>query len=247
MAKDLLIFADGDVGVSVVSWLAKNHHLDIGLIFTVAENEISKICIDLGIETAVFSSDEKAIAEITERNISPKLGFLVWWPNIVTAKIISITDSGLINTHPSLLPYARGKNYNFWTLVERSPFGVSMHYVEEGIDCGDIVAQRKIEYNWEDTGGTLFKKAKTAMIELFSENFERLRDMDFVPIEQNISEGTFHFGKEMDVKSQIFLDDEYSARNLLNLLRARTMEGFPACYFYEDDRKYEVRIAVKKL
>ena len=247
MTKNLLIFADGDVGVSIVFWLAKNHHADIAMIFTIAENEISKICINLGIETAVFSSDEKTLEEITERNISPKLGFLVWWPKIVTAKIISMTDFGFINTHPSLLPYARGKNYNFWTLVECSPFGVSMHCVEEGIDCGDIVAQRKIEYNWEDTGGTLFRKAKTAMLELFSENFERLRDLDFMPIKQNISEGTFHFGKEMDIASQVFLEQEYSARRLLNLLRARTMEGFPACYFHEDGQKYEVRIAVKKL
>ena len=247
MAKNLLIFADGDVGVSVVSWLAKYHHEDIALIFTTAENEISNICINLEIKTAVFLNDEKAIAEIAERNISPKLGFLIWWPTILTAKVISMTDFGFINTHPSLLPYARGKNYNFWTLVERSPFGVSMHCVEEGIDCGDIVAQKKIEYNWEDTGGSLFRKAETAMIDLFKENFERMRDLNFFPIKQNISDGSFHFGKEMDISSQIFLEQEYSARQLLNLLRARTMKGFPACYFYEDDQKYEVRIAVKKL
>ena len=247
MAKKLLIFADGDVGIAIVSWLAKYHHNNIALIFTISDNEISKICKNFGIETVIFSCFEKVIAEISERKISPELGFLVWWPKILTKEIISIADFGFINTHPSLLPYARGKNYNFWTLVECSPFGVSMHFVEEGIDCGDIVAQRRIKYNWEDNGGSLFNKAKKEMIELFKENFERLRDKNFTAVKQNLPNGTFHFSKEMDIASQIFLDQNYSARHLLNLLRARTMESFPACYFYDDGDKYEVRITINKL
>ena len=247
MQKKILIFADGDVGVTIVSWLAKNHYNDIALIFTISDNEISKICKNFGIGTAIFLCAEKVIAEISERKISPELGFLVWWPKILTAETISITNFGFINTHPSFLPYARGKNYNFWTLVERSPFGVSMHFVEEGIDCGDIVAQRRIEYNWEDNGGSLFNKAKNEMVELFKENFERLRDKNFTAIKQNLPNGTFHYSREMDITSQIFLDQNYSARRLLNLLRARTMDSFPGCYFYDDGDKYEVRITINKL
>lgn len=247
MGKDLIIFADGDVGIELTSWLVKHHYSDLALIFTTEENEISKICIDCGIKTSVFVTEKEAISEIYARNISPELGFLVWWPKIVSAEILSIAGSGFINTHPSLLPYARGKNYNFWTLVECSPFGVSMHFVEEGIDCGDIVAQKEIKYSWEDNGGSLFRAAKKAMIDLFKENFGRLTDLNFNAERQNLSEGTFHFGKEMDVASQILLDQEYTGRQLLNLLRARTMEGFPACYFYDNADKYEVKIVIKKI
>jgi len=247
MKNDLIIFSDGHVGSELVSWLAVQHSDDVALIFTVEENGISKICRDAGIETEVFSTEQNAISIIKSRKIYPKLGFLVWWPKILTAEILLIASSGFINTHPSLLPYARGKNYNFWTLVECSPFGVSMHFVEEGIDCGDIVAQKEIQYSWEDSGGSLFEKAKKAMIELFKDNFERLKDLNFNAEKQNLSEGSFHFGKEMDLASQVFLDQQYTARQLLNLLRARTMESYPACYFYENTDKYEVQIVIKKV
>ena len=148
MAKKLLIFADGDVGIAIVSWLAKYHHNNIALIFTISDNEISKICKNFGIETVIFSCFEKVIAEISERKISPELGFLVWWPKILTKEIISIADFGFINTHPSLLPYARGKNYNFWTLVNDEPFGISCHFIDKKIDSRSLIMQKKIAKDW---------------------------------------------------------------------------------------------------
>jgi methionyl-tRNA formyltransferase len=247
MTKNLIIFADGHVGSEIVSWLAAQYSDDIALIFTVEENRISKICKVKKIETEVFSTEKNAISMIKSKKIDPEIGFLVWWPKILTPEILSIASSGFINTHPSLLPYARGKNYNFWTLVESTPFGVSMHFVEEGIDCGDIVAQKEVQYSWEDNGGSLFVKAKKAMIELFKDNFKRLKGLNFKAEKQNLSKGSFHYGREMDIASEIFLDQQYTSRQLLNLLRARTMEGYPACYFYDNTDKYEVKVVIKKV
>ncbi|MCS6820651.1 MAG: hypothetical protein NZ551_02175, partial [Microscillaceae bacterium] len=66
-------------------------------------------------------------------------------------------------------------------------------------------------------------------------------------IPQVKSEGSFHWGKELEQASQIDLDATYTARNLLNLLRARTFEGYPSCYFIENGEKYEVRINIKRV
>jgi len=153
---------------------------------------------------------------------------------------------GFINTHSSLLPYNRGKHYNFWALVEQCPFGVSLHMVEEGIDCGAIVAQKRIEYTWEDTGKTLYSKAILGMNELFIESYSYLRDMNFDTKVQDLSKGSFHLSSELKDASLISLDTHTTPRDLLNLLRARTFDGHPACSFFDQGVEYEVTVQIKK-
>lgn len=75
----------------------------------------------------------------------------------------------ILNTHPSLLPYCRGKDPNFWAIVESVPFGVTLHHVNAAIDAGEIAFQKEIPVSWSDTGGTLYHKALTEMVELFAE------------------------------------------------------------------------------
>jgi methionyl-tRNA formyltransferase len=172
---------------------------------------------------------------------------LAWWPYIVREAILSLPKKMILNFHPSFLPYNKGKNYNFWTIIEDTPYGVTIHAVDKSIDGGDIIFQRNIEKSWEDTGKTLFEKAQLAMIDLFIESYPKIIASDYVEKKQNYKEGTFHKAKELEPASQIFLDTEYKAKDLLNLLRARTFPPYPACYFFSDEQKYEVRIDIRKV
>lgn len=86
------------------------------------------------------------------------LGILAWWPNIISPRLFALPKVGFVNTHPSYLPHNRGRNPNFWSIVEERPFGVSLHFVEQAVDAGRILAQRQIDYGWEDTGETIYKK-----------------------------------------------------------------------------------------
>lgn len=154
--------------------------------------------------------------------------------------------NGFINTHPSLLPYNRGKHYNFWTLVEQVPFGVTLHAVTPRVDDGDIVAQSPIPYDWTDTGETLYRKAREAMVELFIRAYPSIRRGQFHREPQNDQLASFHHSSEMDRESRLELDRQYTARQLLNLLRARTFAGHPACWFEDQGERYEVRIDIKR-
>ena len=44
----------------------------------------------------------------------------------------------ILNIHPSLLPFGRGKYGYFWSIINSEPFGVTIHLVDEGIDSGKI-------------------------------------------------------------------------------------------------------------
>jgi len=154
---------------------------------------------------------------------------------------------GFINTHPSLLPHNRGKHYNFWALVEQAPFGVTLHCVDSGVDTGPIVAQSTLAYDWCDTGETLYNKAKTAMVELFCKTYPILRTEQYDTKPQNAGMGSFHRASELESASQIDLDALYRARDLLNLLRARTFQGYPGCWFEEAGNCYEISVKIRKV
>ena len=58
--------------------------------------------------------------------------------------------------------------------------------------------------------------------------------------------GSFHLADELEPASEIVLDKKYEGRHLLNLLRARTFDNHPSCYFEENGQIYEVRVSINK-
>jgi len=240
-----IIFADGFVGLEICDWLFKYYHDDIGLVVVVNENGIKKLATEADIPVVVSKDEVKLFSTIEDYDFD--WGLLIWWPKIISDLLINSTINGFINTHPSFLPYNRGKHFNFWTLVEQSPFGVSLHMVEKGIDSGDIVAQSPILYDWEDTGETLYRRSMDEMIVLFKETYPSLRNKKLQNIKQDLSIGSFHYANEIDAASCIDINKTYLARDLLNLIRARTFKSHPACYFIEDDgEEFEVRIEIMR-
>jgi methionyl-tRNA formyltransferase len=243
----VLIFADAVVGETCLDWLIESYKDDIGLVVTRAANGISEHAKDAGLSTCVFNDTDQLLRVIEERDLAFDLGLLIWWPYILRQPLISLPSRGFINTHPSLLPYNRGKHFSFWAIVEQCPFGVTLHRVDAGIDTGDIVAQSTIDFGWEDTGETLLLKAQNAMIALFKEQYPFLRTGEIKSFSQVIGTGSFHQGSEIDRVTRIFLDKPYVARDLLNLLRAKTFEGLPGCRFEENGVTYDVTIKIKEV
>ncbi|MBR1174212.1 hypothetical protein JQ617_09620 [Bradyrhizobium sp. KB893862 SZCCT0404] len=242
----LLLFADGHVGSELALWLIGHYRSDIALVVTTTDNGLAASARNAQLRTLVFESSDQVSRFAASEGLSFDLGLLAWWPKLIRPPLLSLPRRGFINTHPSLLPYGRGKHYNFWSIVDRVPFGVSLHMVNEGVDCGDIVAQLEIPYGWEDTGGSLYRKATDAMLMLVQETYPRLRRLDFETRQQNLATGTFHRGSELEPASSLVLDQTCEVRDLLNRIRARTFPGYPACTFTDGDDVYEVRIDIKR-
>lgn len=243
--KDVLLLADGAVGAACVDWLLATHRADIGLVVTTADNAISAAARTAGVATAIFENSEQLATLAGKLGLVPGLGLLLWWPRIIKAPLIGLPKHGFVNTHPSLLPYNRGKHYNFWAIVEQAPFGVTLHLVDEGVDTGPILAQTALDQGWEDTGETLYSRARAAMIDLVKATYPALREGRITPRPQDASEGSFHKASELEPASRIVLDAPTTARDLLNRLRARTFPGYPGCRFEEDGRTYEVTVSIK--
>ena len=86
---------------------------------------------------------------------------------ILKKDIISFPEWGVINLHISYLPWNRGADPNFWSNVEGTPKGVTIHYIDVGVDTGDIIAQKIVVFSDNDTLSTSYAKLHEEIQNLF--------------------------------------------------------------------------------
>ncbi len=103
--------------------------------------------------------DEKIIEKIKE--INPDLIVVVAYGKILPKEIIDIPKYGIINVHSSLLPKYRGASPIHSAILNGdTKSGVSIMYIEEGLDSGGVILQESCDILENDTLGTLHDKLK---------------------------------------------------------------------------------------
>lgn len=90
--------------------------------------------------------------------------------NIIKKDLLEIPKIGVLNRHNALLPKNRGRLTPFWVVYnQEKETGVSIHFVEEGIDSGDIIVQKPFPVSKKDSFNSIVRKnykiASKAMIE----------------------------------------------------------------------------------
>lgn len=171
----------------------------------------------------------------------PDLILSVLFDYILRPEILQIPKLGAVNLHPSFLPYHRGNWPNVWSILEGTPAGVTLHYMDEGIDTGDIVAQRRVEILATDTGKTLYERLEAAGLELFRIAWPWIRSGE-APRAGQDGAGCVH--RRADTRSLDRIDprQSYRAIDLINLLRARTFPPYSGAYIEENGRKIFLRL-----
>ncbi len=83
------------------------------------------------------------------------------YDQILRENILAIPPRGTLNCHAGALPYYRGRNPLTWALINgETEFGITVHWVDLGIDTGDIVRQIKVPISPSDTYATLLEAAE---------------------------------------------------------------------------------------
>lgn len=246
----IALFAACEVGYEIVKFFHETNEEFSCLVLDAKDKEnINKNILDIAKNKEIIYSDhlykKQSLDALQQMHLD--LIILAWWPYIIKENIIKIPKLGCLNFHPSFLPFNRGKHPNFWSLVEDVPYGVSIHFVENQVDSGDIAFQEISEKTWEDTGKSLHEKGKREIVNLFKKNFPRIKNEEIPKFKQDLTEGSFHKSGEIDQASRIKLDEKYEVRHLLNILRARTFPPYPAAWFMENGQKFEVRVEIKKV
>lgn len=108
----------------------------------------------------------------------PDLFVLVFVTQYMGKDVIEAATHGGINYHPSLLPKYRGGSAIAWALIngERET-GVTIHYIDDGVDTGDIVLQEAVPIAPEDTTASLyFNKLYPLGVKLVPEAVRLIRE-----------------------------------------------------------------------
>ena len=182
---------------------------------------------------------QPVVAQAIER-LDADVALSVLFDYILRAEFIDLFPDGVVNLHPSFLPYNRGANPNVWSIVEGTPAGVTLHYIDSGIDTGDIIAQRNVEVEPVDTGQSLYHRLEHACLELFAQTWPLVRGRCAPRTQQ--SGGTYHRASDVADTDEIFLNHTYTAGELIDHVRARTFPPYQGVYFRANGRKVFLRL-----
>jgi len=127
---------------------------------------------------------------------------------IISKEVIEKMRNRIINLHISYLPFNKGAHPNVWSFLDNTPKGVTIHFIDEGIDSGDIIYQKEVifENENEETLSTTYNKLHREIQFLFIKNWENIKTYSFTPQKQS-HEGTIHFIKDFE-KIKFLLGDE---------------------------------------
>lgn len=90
---------------------------------------------------------------------------------IVKEDVIAALNNNVVNLHNSFLPFNRGAAPNIWSIIDGTPRGVTLHYIDAGLDKGYIIAQKPVALQEGDTLKSSYDTLDKEAIELFKYAF----------------------------------------------------------------------------
>lgn len=180
------------------------------------------------------------------KNIQPDYVVSCGYRHIVPEDILDIPIEGCLNLHPAYLPYNRGANPNVWSIVEGTPAGVTLHWMDTDLDAGDIVARKKVETEFSDSGKELYKRLEDTQVRLFQEAWPEIVDGEIDEIEQEEDAGTYHRTKDFEDLCQLDPNEEVRVKDFLDRLRALTFPPYGNAEIEVDGETYYVEIDISK-
>lgn len=118
----------------------------------------------------------------------------VHWPHIFKPPFPS---HGILNLHNGYLPWGRGAHPCSWAIAKRHPHGVTMHWVDAGVDTGPIFMQQRIKIHVGETADQLYKRTVAHEISLFRTAMHAYLNGARTAIPQEEG-GTFHRKRDFE-------------------------------------------------
>jgi len=141
-------------------------------------------------EQVVQTSDKIELSFLEKKNFTFLISY--GYRYIIKKEILDRFTNKAINLHISYLPWNKGAEPNFWSFLENTPKGVTIHYLDEGVDTGDIIVQKEIFFNSEnETLATSYEKLQSEIQTLFKKNWNNIKN-GYSKRYKQINKGTTH-------------------------------------------------------
>lgn len=161
--------------------------------------------------------------------LTPDIIFSFYYRKLLCPSILNLAPVGAFNLHASLLPKYRGRVPVNWALIcGEKETGVTLHYMLDRADAGDIVGQKKVRIDFSDTVLTLYAKLLVAAVSLLNELLPEIAAGCPRSVPQTESLATiFYARKPIDG----LINWQWPAKRIYNLIRALT-KPYPGAFTY---------------
>jgi len=237
-----VVFAYHNMGLTGLDALSR-HGYDIAAVFT-HEDDPGENCWFGSVKNwagqkgiTVYTTEEvnapQWIAKIAA--IDPDVIFSFYYRRMICREILALPGVGAFNLHGSYLPHYRGRCPVNWVIINgEAKTGVTLHYMIEKPDAGDIVGQKPVVIDVSDTAKTLYDKLCGAAKELLDETLPLIKKGQIPRQKQDLSQGSYYGGRRPEDGR---IDWKKSADEIYNLIRGVT-EPYPGAFaFLDKDEK----------
>lgn len=184
---------------------------------------------------------EEGLEKISE--LRPEIVVSSGFKHIVPEKIIEVPDKGIVNLHPSYLPYNKGAHPYIWPLIEGTPAGVSIHFMNQNLDEGPLIARKMVEKRPDDDAKSLRNRLMQEQAKLFKHNWDKILRGES---RQQPGDGSIHFKKDLDDVSNLGLDKKMAVEEVINILRGLTYGDKKLARFEKDGQTYSLGVDIRK-
>ncbi len=180
--------------------------------------------------------DEKVISEI--KTLKPDLGVVVAYGKILPKEIFLLPKYKTLNVHFSLLPKYRGAAPVQWAIIKGERVtGVTVFFIDEGLDTGDILIQKEVKIDPTDDAITLEKKLVEVGINLLLEGIDKIKNSQGnISTIRQTGKGSY---APVLKKSDGEINWECSSEEIANLIRGT--KPWPSAYIEVQNEKLKIK------
>lgn len=227
----IVLFGCQRIANDVIAFLSSSGHTPVAVVThdeprdKIFDYPVAEYCFRLGIPTVRF--DGKVDADLIAAQ-KPDLIVSAYYRKILPKKVIDLPKLGCINIHPGLLPRDRGPNPTLYNILRgEKQAGTTLHYIDEGMDTGDIIAQKVVEIG-DLTGFELNGVVMDAGVEMFKANLKSILDGTNNRVKQDDTMATCNTKFSNNMR---FIDWNQPANAIVNHIKAYT-EPYPGAIAY---------------
>jgi len=221
----LVYFGDGIWAAKCLQRLLHDGHRVLAVVLRSrpSDNSLAELAERAGIPTRAPGRVNASEFVSWIQMLEPDLNISMSYDQILRRPIIESAPKGFINCHAGKLPYYRGRNVINWAIINNEKdIGLTVHYVDEGIDTGDMILQRILPITWEDTYGSVLAKVRDAFPGLLSEAVRLIETGEVQRQPQAHLDGTYFSGR---IPGDEWIDWSDISLNIYNKIRAITHPG----------------------
>jgi methionyl-tRNA formyltransferase len=169
------------------------------------------------------------------RKLAPDLIIVIAF-RILPREIFEIPRLGTFNVHGSLLPKYRGAAPIQWSLINGdSETGLTTFFIQEKVDTGNIILQKKIAIEKDDNFGSLHDRLQSLSIDMVLETIKIIESGAIQLIKQDESQVS---SAPKITKENSRIDWNQPSEKIYNLIRG--LSPYPAAYFLHNSKLYKV-------